>query len=54
MPNFIFDANIARYKELLVGERDTRKIATLHKLLAEEEAKLAHWHFQNPRSNAAE
>ena len=41
MPDFIFQANIAHYKELLANETDARKIATLRKLLHEEEAKLA-------------
>ena len=36
MPDFIFRANIANYKELLETETDARKIAMLHKLLAEE------------------
>jgi hypothetical protein len=41
MSNFVFEANIARYKDLLASETDARKIAMLHKLLAEEEAKFA-------------
>lgn len=40
--------DIAHYNELLATEIDTRKIAMLHKLLAEEEAKLADWHAKNP------
>ena len=54
MPDFIFQANIAHYKELLATETDVRKIAMLHTLLAEEEAKLAAWHAKNPRPKAAE
>ena len=54
MADFVLNANIAHYKELLATETDTRKIAMLHKLLAEEEAKLAEWHRQNPRPKAAE
>lgn len=54
MADFIFQANIAHFKELLATETDARKIATLHKLLSEEQAKLAEWHAKNPRSNAAE
>ena len=54
MPDFIFHANIAHYKELLATETDARKIAMLRKLLAEEEAKLADWHAKNPRPKAAE
>lgn len=54
MLHFIFQANIAHYKELLAIETDARKIATLRKLLSEEEAKLAEWHAKNPKSNAAE
>lgn len=54
MPDFIYQANIAHYKELLATETDARKIAMLHKLLAEEEAKLTEWHRQNPSPKAAE
>ena len=54
MPNFVLQANIAHYKELLAIEADAKKIAMLHKLLAEEEAKLAAWHRQNPSPKAAE
>jgi hypothetical protein len=41
MANFIFEANIAHYKELLASETDAGKIAMIQKLLAEEEAKFA-------------
>ncbi len=54
MPDFIYQANIAHYKELLATETDARKIATLRRLLVEEEARLADWHAQNPRPKAAE
>lgn len=54
MPEFIFQANIAHYKELLATETDARKIATLRKLLSEEEAKLVEWRAKNPKSNAVE
>lgn len=54
MPDFIFQANIAHFKELLANETDAGKIATLRKLLSEEEARLAEWHAKNPKSNAAE
>jgi hypothetical protein len=47
MADFIFKANIANYKEQLASETDARKIATLRKLLAEEEAKYAEWRKQN-------
>jgi hypothetical protein len=53
-PDFVFEANIAHYKKLLAVETDARKIATLHKLLAEEQAKLVDWHANNPRPKAAE
>jgi hypothetical protein len=43
VPDFVFQANIAHYKELLARETDPEKIAVLRKLLAEEEAKLAAW-----------
>lgn len=49
MPDFIIQANIARYKELLAGATDARKIAMLQKLLVKEEAKLAYWHADNPK-----
>ncbi len=54
MPDFIFQANIAHYKELLATETDAQKIAILRRLLAEEEAKLASWHAKNSRPKAAE
>jgi hypothetical protein len=44
MEDFVFEANIAHYKELLATDTDPRKIATLRKRLAEEEAKLADSH----------
>jgi hypothetical protein len=54
MADFIFEANIAHYKELLAAETDARKIATLRTLMAEEEARLANWRAKNPKPNAAE
>jgi len=54
MADFIFQANIAHYKELLATETDARRIATIRGLLAEEEAKLAEWRAQNPEAKAAE
>jgi hypothetical protein len=54
MLDFIFQANITHYKELLATETDARRIATLRKLLLEEEAKLAEWRAKNPKSNAGE
>ena len=54
MANFIFQANIAHYKELLASESDAKKVAMLHKLLAEEEAKFANWRAKNPNPKAAE
>jgi hypothetical protein len=53
MLNFIFQANIAHYKELLATATDARKIAMLHKLLAEEKAKLADFHIKKAREKAA-
>jgi hypothetical protein len=50
MPDFIFQANIAHYKELLAAETDARKIATLRRLLAEEEVKYDEWRAKNPRA----
>jgi hypothetical protein len=41
VPDFIFERNIALYKERLKHETDPTTIEMLHKLLAEEEAKLA-------------
>jgi hypothetical protein len=54
MASFIFEANIAHYEKLLASETDARKIAMLHKLLAEEEAKFADWRSKNPNPKAAE
>jgi hypothetical protein len=54
MASFIFEANIAHYKELLASETDGRKLAMIQKLLAEEEAKFAEWRAKNPRPKAAE
>jgi len=50
---FIFEANIAHYRALLATETDPQKVATVRKLLAEEQAKLAEWHAKNPKPNAA-
>ena len=50
VPDFVFQANIAHYKEQLALETDPKKIATLRKLLAEEEAKLAEWRASNQKS----
>ena len=47
MPDFIFQANIAHYHELLATETDARKIIMIRKLLADEEAKLAEWRAKN-------
>ncbi|WP_167350161.1 hypothetical protein [Bradyrhizobium viridifuturi] len=52
MADFIFTANIAHYDQLLSTETDPTKIAMLRKLRAEEEAKLAEWHKQNPTQKA--
>ena len=54
MPDFVFHANIAHYKELLAVETDARKIAILRQLLAEEETKLADWCLRSPKPKAAE
>jgi succinate dehydrogenase flavin-adding protein (antitoxin of CptAB toxin-antitoxin module) len=54
MPDFIFKANVDRYRRLLASETDARKIATLRKLLEEEEAKLASWLASNPPPKASE
>ncbi len=48
MADFIMDANIKRYKELLTITTDAGKISILHKLMAEEEAKLADWSANQP------
>ena len=50
MPDFIFQANIAHYQELLAIETDAHKIAMLRKLLAEEEAKLEAWRAENRKT----
>ena len=51
MPHFIFEANIAHYKERLTLETDPKVIATLHRLLAEEETKLADYHVRKSKSS---
>jgi hypothetical protein len=50
MPDLIFQANIARYKELLAAETDARKIAALRRLLVEEEANYDEWRAKNPKA----
>jgi hypothetical protein len=54
MPDFIVEANIAHYKELLASETDARKIAMIRRLLVEEQAKLAGFYAKKPKSDAAE
>ncbi|MBR1208385.1 MULTISPECIES: hypothetical protein [unclassified Bradyrhizobium] len=54
MADFIFTANIAHYNDLLATETDATKIAMLHRLLAEEEAKLAEWRAKNRPPKAKE
>jgi len=54
MPWFIFEANIAHFKERLERETDPQTIATLRKLLVEEEARLAEYRRHHPPSKAAE
>jgi len=49
VPDFIFEANIAHYKELLARETDPTKLEMLRGLLAEEEVKLAQYRARNPR-----
>lgn len=41
MQKFVFEANIARFKRQIDQETDTKRLQTLHGLLADEEAKLA-------------
>jgi hypothetical protein len=53
MPDFIIEANIAHYKELLATETDAPKIAMIRKLLAEEEARLADFRSKSLGSKAA-
>jgi hypothetical protein len=54
MPDYIFRANIAHFKEVLAGETDLKKIEVVKRLLAEEEAKLADWHAKNQGPKAVE
>jgi hypothetical protein len=54
MPDFIFRANIAHFENLLTTETDAKKIAVIRKLLVEEKAKLADFHANRRRLNAAE
>ena len=53
MLEFIFEANIAHYEELLTTETEPGKIATIRKLLAEEQAKQAEWRASDQRPDAA-
>lgn len=48
MPWFIFEANIAHYKERLARETDPETAATLRKLLAEQQARLAEYDKHHP------
>jgi hypothetical protein len=48
MADFVLEANISRYRDRLARETDPKTIATVRKLLSEEEAKLAAWRAQNP------
>jgi hypothetical protein len=41
MQKFIFEANIAHFKRQIDQETDPKRLQTLHRLLADEEAKLA-------------
>jgi hypothetical protein len=51
---FIYKSNIARYKERLAVETDPKKIATVRRLLAEEEAKLAKYYAKKRPPKASE
>ena len=53
MPDFIFRANIAHYRDLLEHETDPQKIMTLRSLLCEEQAKLEDWEASQQQSTAA-
>ncbi len=44
MPDFVFRANIAHFKNRLITATDPEQITLLRKLLAEEEEKLAQWY----------
>jgi hypothetical protein len=48
MPDFILQANISNYKRLLLTETDTQKVATIRRLLAEEEAKFVDSEAKKP------
>jgi hypothetical protein len=52
MPEFIVQANIAHYKQLLEVETDARKIAMIRRLLEEEERKLTEYRARNPRKGS--
>jgi hypothetical protein len=52
--DFVFEANISRYKDRLARETDPNTIATVRKLLSEEKAKLAEWRALKPEPKAAE
>lgn len=46
---FIYKENIAHYRERLAVETDPQTTATLRRLLAEEEDKLAEYNAKNPQ-----
>ncbi len=48
MPTFVFEANIAHYKERIAKESDPEMLKTLRRLLAEEEDKLAEYKANHP------
>ena len=54
MPDYVFRANIAHFKEVLARETDLKRIELVKRLLAEEEAKLADWLAKNKGPKAVE
>jgi len=54
IPGFHLSGEYRPLRRTAATETDARKIATMRKLLSEEEAKLAEWRAKNPKSNAAE
>ncbi len=49
---YVFQANIAHYEELLASEPDVQRSAALRELLAEEQAKLLEWRAKQSRPAA--
>lgn len=54
MPESIYEANTEYWSKLLIREHDPDKALQIHKLLAEQDAKLAFWRSKKGRSDTKE